>query len=80
VLLYNENKFDEAYPYETQAVQLNPTDEASLLNFALLCLELGKMEELNAARDKLVAMNSAQVAALDQEIERKKTASKKRQP
>lgn len=80
VLLYNENKFDEAYPYETQAVQLNPNDEASQLNFALLCLELGKMEELNAARDKLVAMNSAQVAALDQEIERKKTAGKKKQP
>ncbi len=72
VLLYNENKFDEAYPYETQAVQLNPNDEASQLNFALLCLELGKTEELNAARDKLVAMNSAQVPALDQEIERKK--------
>ena len=72
VLLYNENKFDEAYPYETQAVQLNPNDEASQLNFALLCLELGKMEELNAAREKLVAMNSAQVAALDAEIERKK--------
>jgi len=72
VLLYNENKFDEAYPYETQAVQLNPTDEASQLNFALLCLELGKMDELNAARDKLVAMNSGQVAALDGEIERKK--------
>src|ERR1700733_14912801 len=80
VLLYNENKFEEAYPYETQAVQLNPTDEASQLNLALLCLELGKMEELNAARDKLVAMNSTQVAALDQEIERKKTAAKKRQP
>jgi predicted Zn-dependent protease len=72
VLLYNENKFEEAYPYETQAVQLNPTDEASQLNFALLCLELGKMDELNAARDKLVAMNSSQVAALDGEIERKK--------
>jgi tetratricopeptide (TPR) repeat protein len=72
VLLYNENKFDEAYPYETQAVQLNPGDEASQLNFALLCLELGKMDELNAARDKLVAMNSSQVAALDGEIERKK--------
>jgi hypothetical protein len=71
-MLYNENKFDEAYPYETQAVQLNPGDEASQLNFALLCLELGKMDELNAAREKLVAMNSAQVAALDQEIERKK--------
>jgi tetratricopeptide (TPR) repeat protein len=80
VLLYNENKFEEAYPYETQAVQLNPTDEASQLNLALLCLELGKMEELNAARDKLVAMNSTQVAALDQEIERKKTAAKKRAP
>ena len=72
VLLYNENKFDEAYPYETQAVQLNPSDEASQLNLALLCLELGKTDELNAARDKLVAMNSSQVAALDQEIERKK--------
>ena len=36
------------------------------------------MEELNAARDKLVAMKSAQVAALDQEIERKKTAAKKK--
>ncbi len=72
VLLYDENKFDEAYPYETQAVQLNPTDEASQLNFALLCLELGKMEELAGAREKLVAMNSTQVAALDQEIERKK--------
>jgi tetratricopeptide (TPR) repeat protein len=72
VLLYNENKFDEAYPYETQAVQLNPGDEASQLNFALLCLELGKMDELNAARAKLVAMNSSQVAALDGEIERKK--------
>jgi tetratricopeptide (TPR) repeat protein len=80
VLLYNENKFEEAYPYETQAVQLNPTDEASQLNFALLCLELGKMDELNSAREKLVAMNSAQVAALDQEIERKKSAAKKRQP
>ena len=80
VLLYNENKFEEAYPYETQAVQLNPNDEASQLNFALLCLELGKMDELNAARDKLVAMNSTQVAALDQEIERKKAAAKKRQP
>jgi tetratricopeptide (TPR) repeat protein len=72
VLLYNENKFEEAYPYETQAVQLNPTDEASQLNFALLCLELGKTDELNAARDKLVAMNSSQVPALDAEIERKK--------
>jgi predicted Zn-dependent protease len=72
VLLYNENKFDQAYPYETQAVQLNPNDEASQLNFALLCLELGKMDELNSARDKLVAMNSSQVAALDAEIERKK--------
>jgi tetratricopeptide (TPR) repeat protein len=80
VLLYNENKFEEAYPYETQAVQLNPNDEASQLNFALLCLELGKMDELNVARDKLVALNSAQVAALDQEIERKKNAAKKRQP
>jgi predicted Zn-dependent protease len=80
VLLYNENKFEEAYPYETQAVQLNPNDEASQLNFALLCLELGKMDELNAARDKLVAMKSTQVAALDQEIERKKGAAKKRQP
>jgi tetratricopeptide (TPR) repeat protein len=80
VLLYNENKFEEAYPYETQAVQLNPNDEASQLNLALLCLELGKMDELNTARDKLVAMNSAQVPALDQEIERKKTAAKKRQP
>jgi tetratricopeptide (TPR) repeat protein len=72
VLLYNENKFDQAYPYETQAVQLNPNDEASQLNLALLCLELGKMDELNSARDKLVAMNSPQVAALDAEIERKK--------
>jgi len=80
VLLYNENKFEEAYPYETQAVQLNPNDEASQLNLALLCLELGKMDELNAARDKLVAMNSTQVAALDQEIDRKRTAAKKRQP
>ncbi len=80
VLLYNENKFEEAYPYETQAVQLNPNDEASQLNFALLCLELGKMEELNATRAKLVAMNSAQVAALDQEIERKKNVPKKKQP
>jgi tetratricopeptide (TPR) repeat protein len=80
VLLYNENKFEEAYPYETQAVQLNPNDEASQLNFALLCLELGKMDELNAARDKLVAMNSTQVAALDQEIDRKRNAAKKRQP
>jgi tetratricopeptide (TPR) repeat protein len=80
VLLYNENKFEEAYPYETQAVHLNPNDEASQLNFALLCLELGKMDELNAARDKLVALNSTQVAALDQEIERKKNAPKKRQP
>jgi predicted Zn-dependent protease len=71
-LLYNENKFDEAYPYETKAVQLNPNDEASQLNFALLCLELGKMDELNAARAKLIAMNSTQVAALDAEIERKK--------
>jgi predicted Zn-dependent protease len=80
VLLYNENKFEEAYPYETQAVQLNPNDEASQLNLALLCLELGKMDELNAARDKLVAMKSTQVAALDQEIDRKKGAAKKRQP
>jgi tetratricopeptide (TPR) repeat protein len=80
VLLYNENKFEEAYPYETQAVQLNPSDEASQLNLALLCLELGKMDELNAVREKLVAMNSAQVPALDQEIERKKNAPKKRQP
>ncbi len=80
VLLYNENKFEEAYPYETQAVQLNPNDEASQLNFALLCLELGKMDELNAARDRLVAMNSTQVAALDQEIDRKKSAAKKRTP
>ncbi len=80
VLLYNENKFEEAYPYETQAVQLNPNDEASQLNFALLCLELGKMDELNAARDKLVALKSAQVPALDQEIERKKNAPKKRAP
>ncbi len=80
VLLYNENKFEEAYPYETQAVQLNPNDEASQLNLALLCLELGKMDELNAARDKLVAINSTQVAALDQEIDRKRTAAKKRQP
>jgi hypothetical protein len=30
------------------------------------------MDELNAARAKLVAMNSTQVAALDAEIERKK--------
>ena len=60
VILYNENKFEEAYPYETQAVQLNPNDEASQLNFALLCLELGKTDELNAAREKLVAMNSPQ--------------------
>jgi tetratricopeptide (TPR) repeat protein len=79
VLLYDENKFDEAYPYETQAVQLNPNDEAAQLDLALVCLELGKMDELNAARDKLVAMNSTQVAALDQEIERKK-AAKKRAP
>lgn len=72
VLLYNENKFDEAYPYETEAVRLNPNDETSQLNLALLCLELGKTDELNAARDKLVALNSALVAGLDQEIERKK--------
>ena len=78
VLLYNENKFEEAYPYETQAVQLNPNDEASQLNFALLCLELGKMEELISTRAKLVAMNSTQVTALDQEIERKKNAPKKK--
>ncbi|MGA3188242.1 MAG: tetratricopeptide repeat protein [Bryobacteraceae bacterium] len=71
-LLYNENKFDEAYPYEKQAVQLNPNDDASQFSFALLCLELGKMDELNAARAKLVAMKSPQVAALDAEIERKK--------
>jgi tetratricopeptide (TPR) repeat protein len=72
VMLYNENKFEEAYPYETQAVQLNPGDEASQLNFALLCLEMGKMDEVNAAREKLVGMNSGQVAALDGEIDRKK--------
>jgi tetratricopeptide (TPR) repeat protein len=72
VLLYNENKFEEAYPYETRAVQLNPNDETSQFNLALLCLELGKIDELTAARDKLVAMNSTQVAALDVEIERKK--------
>lgn len=71
-LLYDEKKFDEAYPYEAQAVKLNPNDEAAEVNFALLCLELGKRDELNAARDKLVAMNSAKVAALDQEIESKK--------
>jgi tetratricopeptide (TPR) repeat protein len=72
VLLYNENKFEEAYRYQAQAVRLNPNDEASEVNFALLCLELGKMEELTAARDKLVAMNSPQLAALDAQIERKK--------
>jgi predicted Zn-dependent protease len=73
VLLVNENQFDQAYPYEKQAVQLNPNDEAAQVNFALLCLELGKMEELAAARDKLVAMNSPQLAVLDTKIERKKT-------
>jgi hypothetical protein len=35
---------------------------------------------LNAAREKLVAMNSTQVPALDAEIERKKAAAKKRTP
>lgn len=80
VMLYNENKFDEAYPYEVQAVQLNPNDQTSQLDFALLCLELGKTDEMNAARDKLVGMNSPQVATLDQEIERKKTGAKKRAP
>ena len=79
MLLYGENKFEEAYPYEKQAVQLNPNDEASELNFALLCLELGKMDEFNAARDKLVAMKSGQVAVLDQEVERK-SAARKRTP
>lgn len=80
VLLYIDNKFEEAYPYAAQAVQLNPNDEGSELNLARLCLALGKVDEMNAARDKLVAMNSAQVVALDQEIERKKTPAKKRAP
>ncbi len=70
-LLYNESRFNEAYPYAKQAAQLDPNAEAPQLNYALLCLELGKMDELKAARDKLVAMNSARVAALDQAIERK---------
>jgi tetratricopeptide (TPR) repeat protein len=67
-LLYQEKKFNEAYPFAKQAVQLNPNDETAQLNFALLCLELGKMEEVNAARAKLASMNSPQLAALDRQI------------
>lgn len=74
-LLYGQNKFDEAYPYLTQAAQLNPNDESAQFNLALTCLELGKMDEVSAARDKLAAMKSAQLAALDAAIE-KKNASK----
>jgi tetratricopeptide (TPR) repeat protein len=80
VLLYQDNKFDEAYPYEARAVQLTPNDDAAQFDFALLCLELGKTDELNAARDKLVAANSPRVATLDQEIERRKVGEKKREP
>ncbi len=71
-LLYEEKQFDEAYRYETQAVQLNPNDDASQYALALACLELGKTEELNAARDRLASMNSPHVAALDAQIEARK--------
>jgi len=71
-LLFGEKRFDEAYAYETQAVQLNPNDESSQYALALICLELGKTDELKAARDKLAGMNSGRVATLDTYIEGKK--------
>jgi len=70
-MLLSEMKYDEAYVYLTQAVQLNTVDELSLLNFALTCLELGRTEELNSTRIKLETMNSRYLPQLDQEIGRK---------
>jgi tetratricopeptide (TPR) repeat protein len=58
--------FEQAYRAGTQA------DAASLFNYALACLELGKTAEMAAAREKLAAMDPAKAAALDVEIERRK--------
>lgn len=78
LMLWDENDFDNAYVYLTQAVQLNPRDDYSIYNLALTCLQLGKSDELNAARAKLVAMNSPKLADLDKDIEANKPKARKK--
>jgi tetratricopeptide (TPR) repeat protein len=78
LMLWDENDFDNAYVYLTQAVQLNPKDDYSLYNLGLTCLQLGKSDELNAARAKLEAMNSPKLADLDKDIEANKPKARKK--
>ena len=75
-MMIQEGKFEEAYQYETQAIRLNPGDEDSQFNFALVCLALNKTDDLAAARDRLLAMNSKRLADLDEQIESKKGKKK----
>jgi tetratricopeptide (TPR) repeat protein len=78
LMLWDENNFDDAYVYLTQAVQLNSKDDYSIYNLALTCLKLGRSDELNAARAKLEAMNSPKLSDLDKDIEANKPKAGKK--
>ena len=77
-LLWEEGRQDEALLYQKQATQLNPDDEVAQYNFALMCLRLGKDEDLTAAQEKLRSLNSTFAADLDEQVEKFKSAPQRK--
>jgi Flp pilus assembly protein TadD len=55
----------------TTATTLDPTDDNALANLAVTCLELGKFDEMMAARTRLMGLHSGLLTALDDQIEQK---------
>ena len=77
-LLWEDGRQDEAMLYQKQATQLNPDDEVAQYNFALMCLKLGKDEDLTAAQEKLRSLNSKFAADLDEQVEKFKSAPQRK--
>ena len=69
-----QDKPEDAVPFQTKAVELNPKDDHALYDLAITYLHLRKREDLTATREKLVQMASPLVATLDDEVKAFRTA------
>jgi tetratricopeptide (TPR) repeat protein len=65
IALAEDGKTDDAFSNFQRATQLDPASANAWSNFATYCLQLGRTEELMAARTKLLTLDANEAAKLD---------------
>ena len=76
IMLFSEKRYEDAVSFQVKAVELAPKDDQALYNLALTYLQLGRQEDLAAAREKLRQMGSPLVESLEKYIEQKRTGGR----